>query len=142
VMGCVVIALVGRDKPRAFAIGFIACKAVYGGLLWAGGSKEFDPYTGYLPTTKILLPAQRAMTKVTYVDLLTGTIVPDYQPASGVAGMSGGMQRVGASERPPREQFMAVGHLLWADLLATCGALFAWFVEARSKRPAGETCRQ
>jgi hypothetical protein len=138
VMASVVVALVGRDEPRAFAIGVIACMVVYGGLLLASGSKEFDPYTGYLPTGKILLPVLRAMAKVTYVDLLTGQPVPNYQPTPGGPGMggfmTGGMQSVGASESPRREQFMAVGHLLWADLFGFSGGLLACYVYSRSRR--------
>jgi hypothetical protein len=156
-LAAVVTALVGRGELRAAAIGFAVCVLAYAILFRAapmhpntGTTRELDPFDGSLPTTRLLLPVFRIMVKGAYIDQQTGKEVPDYDPTKNPApggmgfggGMGGGMGGFGGStvfyvESPRRENFMAVGHILWALALGYLGSRFAVWVD-RSSRVADD----
>jgi len=152
-MAATIAAVLDRGQWQARAAGFAICVAIYGALLWSArtnagnDSRELDPYTGGLPTTKLLKPLFEVMVKRTWIELATGKEVPDYDPtkASGMGGGFGGEGGgfggegggggfgggVGGRESPPRAKFMALGHLLWAALLGYLGSRFAYAIYLR-----------
>ena len=129
----VVAALVDRGSRQAAAIGFAVCVGIYGILFWAGPtisgtqqSRELDPYSGQLPTTRIMQPLFEAIVTHAFYDMNTGQVIANYDvrrsEAPGV---------VGSRESPDRGQFMAISHLLWALLLGYFGAGVASVFYAR-----------
>jgi len=155
-LAAVITALVGRGELRAAAIGFAVCVLAYAILFRAaptdtntGRSQELDPYSGSLPTTRLLLPVFRSMVKGAYFDYQTGKELPDFDPKNPASatvvgggmgggfggGMGGGFggSSVFFRESPQRENFMAVGHILWALALGYLGGRFAVWVDRRSR---------
>jgi hypothetical protein len=126
-MAVAVIAFVGRSTQRAFAIGFTVCAVVYAGMLLSLGDKEFDPYSGFLPTSTIMRPVLDVVAVRKFMDVRTNVEVPP--PAAGSSATY-----IGVSETPDRNMFMRIAHLLWADLLALIGGMFAVAVYVRAKR--------
>jgi hypothetical protein len=128
VMAVAVRAFVGRGEQRVFAIGFTVCGVIYGGLLFASGAWEFDPYSGRMPTTTAMLPLFRLVAVSKFVHLGTGQEVPPPAPGANVSHLA-------HSETPSRRDFMSTAHVLWADLLAIVGGFFTCFIYSRSGRP-------
>jgi hypothetical protein len=126
VMAVAVVAVSGAGRGRAASVGFLVCVAIYGGMLFASGAKELDPYSGLLPTSKSMVFALEAIAQRTYVDVRTGKNVPAPAPGSSTAN-------VAVAETPDRNEMMRIAHLLWGVLLGTAGAAFALFVYGRSK---------
>jgi hypothetical protein len=143
-MAAVVVALVDRGPRQAFAIGFAACAAIYGGMVassrwfYAGGAgavvpnvnREMDPDGGTLPTSQALGALYRAVVVEGYIDHATGQRStsrpgPPGQPLS---------PSIGIRQEPAPTMFMPVGHCLWLLMLAYAGGLFAKFVNARRMR--------
>jgi hypothetical protein len=141
-MGAAVTAFVGRDKLRAFGVGFAVCSVVYGLLVFMAGSDELDPYKSRLPTSTLLRHVFRLVSVAKWIDPATHKEIPNYQPTGGEMGggmMSGGTfgMRAYHIEFPSREQFMPIGHLMWLDLLGFVGGLFACFIYDRTRQDAG-----
>lgn len=140
-----VSAVVDRGHRQALAIGFALCMGVYG-IPFSQENRELDPHAGRLPTTKLLKPLFTALVNGVYIDSSTGKIVPNYNPANTVYSLGGGGFGGGGVaptgfpmgvyylETPPREKFMAVGHLLWALLLGYIGARLAGWIYIRRQR--------
>ena len=123
-LAATVLAVVARGQEQALAIGFVLCVAIYGLLIWSAPidpgdqqSRELDPYSGSLPTTKVMRPLFDA--------LVTRTQTP-------MSGFGGGVMMT--RETPERSQFMAISHLLWALALGYLGSRFAGWIYARRVR--------
>lgn len=146
-MAAVVVAFVDRGPRQAFAIGFAACAAIYGGMVassrwfYAGGAgavaplvnREMDPDAGILPTTRLLGAYYKAVVELWNVDQQTGKRIqkiPTEQVAATYAAGFGPK----TVEQPSREAFMPVGHCLWMLLLGYIGGGFARSVFARRLR--------
>ena len=136
VMGFALVAALDRGARQAFALGFVICVSVYAVLLATqasiGGSgtstsQEFDHYSGYLPTTRLLGPLFEAIASSSYHDKQTGEVIPNYDPSQAASGGLGGGgfggmgSGVSAAETPERHSFMRIGHLLWSLLLGYVG---------------------
>ena len=139
-----IIAFVGRNTTQAFAIGFLIPVIAYGVAILAVGKSELDPYEGKLPTSKLLLPAFRVMAKQTWTNVLTGEVVPDYDPATdpnrvGAGGGGFAGSPMGLLESPDRPTFMSLGHILIATMFGYAGAKFAVIVH-RKQRNVGPRC--
>ena len=132
VMGLAIIAFVGRDQPKVFAIGFLLPLLVYAATVLAAGSNELDPYDGRLPTTIALRYAHQALVTTTWTDSATGKVVPDYAPAKDPNWGSGGGAFGGPSmmihEHPDRPTFMSLAHFILAMMMGGIGGKFAVFV--------------
>lgn len=136
-MGFATVAAVDRGPRQSFALGFVICTAIYGVLLGsqpavgavAPSNRELDPYTGKMPTTKLLLPVFQAMMSVKWVDSKTGEEIPNYDPSQASVVSSGSF--VSYSEAPHRQDFMAIGHLLWCVLFGYAGGHVARVVYLR-----------
>ena len=138
-------AAVDRGPRQVFALGFVLVMASYGIIIMqspgTGGvlneSREFDPWRGRLPTTRLLRYAKRAFDDSKWIDDITGQEIPDYDPSSAVGpniplpGFGGVHYR----EVPPREFFFPIGHCWWTLLLGYLGGRFAMFVYARRIDP-------
>jgi hypothetical protein len=170
-LATVVIALVGQERERGAAIGYVACATIYGALWFLGQTNlaEMQPVT--LPTSTLLDSLHQSIATQQWVDAMTGKVVPNYAPAlpssrdsSGSMGMpgmgppemgsgmsasmgetmmpgagGGGFSPVVSRLTPDSAFFMAIGHLLMADLLGVLGAVFAVWVQHRShSRQASE----
>jgi hypothetical protein len=112
----------------------VLCVAIYMLLVWSApinnrgtASREFDPYTGRLPTTKLLRPLYAALSTQTGIESVTGQEVPGFDPRSGM-GMN--MMSVDSLDRG---QFMAIGHLLWAFLIGYLGSRLAAWIDAQRR---------
>jgi hypothetical protein len=139
-LAAAVVAVVARGRGQAQAIGFVLCVAIYAVLILSTPSVSSDrvpkpdPF-GWSPSTKILGHLFEMLSTRTYVDLRTGEIVVDYDPASS-------SRRVGARVSPDRVYFMTIGHLLWAMILGYFGSRFAGWIYGRriqreKKEPTG-----
>jgi len=140
-----IVAVVDRGPRQVFAIGFALVMISYGAFVLngqrapsGGGSRnlEFDPYSGQLPTTRLLRFFYQAIVRVSFYDQQTGKHLPNYDPekaqqdaASGIG--SGGGINMSIREDPPREIFMPIGHCWWALVLGYAGGWFARYVYAR-----------
>jgi hypothetical protein len=144
VMGFALVAAIDRGPRQAFAQGFVIWVLIYSVLFFAQPSdasnlpisRELDPYTGRLPTTRLMLPLFKAMVTGRYVDLVTGQEVPNYDPnrpaAGGTSGFGGGgLNGVSYEESPTREDFLSIGHLLWTLLLGYVGGHIARVIYLR-----------
>jgi hypothetical protein len=134
-LAAAVVAVVGRGPMQARAIGFVLCVAIYMLLLWSapsinGGSasREFDPYTGQLPTSKLLRPLHAALSTQTWIDSATGQLIPNFDPRAGMA------LNVFSVDSLDRGHFMAIGHLLWAFLIGYLGSRLAAWIDARRRQ--------
>ncbi|MEO8498921.1 MAG: hypothetical protein ABI614_27985, partial [Planctomycetota bacterium] len=139
-----IVAFVGRYTTQAFAIGFLIPVIAYGIAILAVGKSELDPYEGRLPTSKLLLPVFRVMTKQTWTNVLTAEVVPDYDPATdpnrgGAGGGGFGGSPMALSEFPDRPTFMSLGHILIAMIFGYAGAKFAVIVHCE-QRNVGKDC--
>jgi hypothetical protein len=144
------MAAVDRGPRQAAAIGFVLWAGVYAYLMTTGAGiayvrqSELDPYEGSLPTTQILRPLFEAIVQRRWIDSVTGQEIPNYDPNQpippsnsgglGGGGFAGGMGMGGGmgwpasptmAETPAREDFMAIGHLLWLLLFGYVGARLA-----------------
>jgi hypothetical protein len=122
-LAAAVVAVIERWPSQARAMGFVLCVAVYALLVWSGPdyagnqhNSELDPYSGRLPTTKVMRPLFEAL--VTRQQIM-------------MSGFGGAMM---TQESPDRGQFMAIGHLLWAIVLGYFGSRFAGWLYARRVR--------
>lgn len=135
--GCAIVAFVGRDPLRSLAIGFLIPTIAYAATVLSIGSSELDPYEGKLPTTKLLQPAFRLMVRQNYVNVVTGQLMPNYDPATdsnlGGGGFGGGGfgGTIGLKETPDRATFMSLAHVLLAMIFGYAGARFAAYVHDR-----------
>ena len=136
-IGFAIVAFVGRDEPRAAAIGFLVPVIGYAASIVAVGSSAMDPY-GNLPTTQLIQPAFHAIVRVEWINVMTGEPLPDYDPktAKVESGSFGGMPTfggapVGAKETPDRTTFMSVAHTFLAMLFGYVGMKFAAYVYRR-----------
>jgi predicted PurR-regulated permease PerM len=148
ILSAAVIAAVDRGRPQAFALGFVICAATYGLFLVLadkGGqlSRELDPYEGRLPTTRLLRPLFELIVDRTWYESQTGKPLPGYQPAGAEASPIYGSTAVSAAgpipyaeERPTRNEFMRLGHLLWGLLLGYLGGRLGAVIYTRRVRRA------
>jgi hypothetical protein len=133
-----VAAVVGRGAMQARAIGFVLCVAIYMLLVfWSAPfnddgttSREFDPDTAHLPTTKLLLPLHAALSTLIWIDASTGKPMPNFDPHTGT-GLN-----VYSVDSINRAYFMAIGHLLWAFLIGYLGSRLAAWIDARRRSVA------
>jgi hypothetical protein len=145
-LAAIITALVGRGPWRAAAIGFSVAVLAYAILLRSvpiqantNTSPELDPYNGTLPTSRLLLPVFKSMVRTKWIDGATGQEVRDYRPPTvtgfggGGFGGFGGNPSVYLQGTPQPENFMKVGHLLWALVFGYCGGRFAVWVHQRSQ---------
>lgn len=77
-----IIAFVGRDHLKSFAIGFMIPLVAYGAAHFAIGESELDPYRGKLPTTQLLRPMFDSIVTRTWIDTSTGKELPNYDPVA------------------------------------------------------------
>jgi hypothetical protein len=137
VVGMTIVAFVDRGARQAYAIGFTLAALIYAATVLAthaaSGGVELDPYSGSLPTTKLLRPVYTLIVQQTWIDMATGKEVPNYDPSKGASGggMGGG---VGLSEFPLRRAFMTVGHIIWTTLFGCVGGLFGRLTYARREK--------
>ncbi len=127
-----IVAFVGRNRLRFWAIGFLIPVIVYASTVLAVGSSELDPYGGKLPTTKLLQPLFELVVKREYVNLITGDLVPDYDPATNAGSGGGGFAGSPISmslETPDRTTFFSLGHVLLAMICGYAGAKFAVWID-------------
>jgi hypothetical protein len=147
--GSAIVAVIARDELRAQAIGFFIPVLAYGALIWYAGSEEIDnPYEGKLLTTQIARSVHSAIAKTEWVDMTTGSVVPNYDPATdpnrpsgggmgGFAGGSGGNGfggMIGANQTPSISEFMSLAHVLLATMFGYIGVYFAVFIYRREQR--------
>lgn len=138
-----IIAFVGREQLRVFAIGFLIPVVAYAGIVLTVGKSELDPYEGKLATSQLLRPLFRMIAKPIWTNTLTGEVVPDYNPAKdpnrGGGGMGGGGMGglagspMGYSESPDRSTFMSLAHVLVAMMFGYAGGRFAVAVHCRQR---------
>ncbi len=141
-----IMAFVGRGQLQAFAIGYLIPVVAYAAIVLAVGKSELDPYEGKLPTSQLLKPMFRAIAKQTWINVMTGEVVPDYDPASVPNRMSGGGggfsgSQMGLSEYPDRPTFMSLGHMIIAIMFGYAGGKFGVAVHRRpqeSRRNSAE----
>lgn len=128
-----IVAFVGRELLRSFAIGFLVPVVIYSATLFWIGNSELNPYEGKLPTTKIIRPVFELIVKREYVDVTTGKLVPDYDPTANVGiGVGGfGGSPVGVRETPDRTTFMSLAHVLLGMIFGYVGAKFAVWIERK-----------
>jgi len=138
-LAAVITAIIDRGNRQAFAIGVVICCSVYGAMVMLSRSdsryREFDPYDGNLPTTKVLLPLFKAIVWNRPTQD-TGGMVSAGMSSAGVSSMmmmgnGFGTNLVAPQEVPDRYTFMTIAHLLWALLLGAVGGHFARFVYSR-----------
>lgn len=128
-----IVAVVDRGARQAFAIGFAMSVVLYGVVLANtprandGPSLELNPYTGTLPTSRLLLPLFENVAVTRWIDFRTGQEILDYDPQA--AGQSN--QFASLDQRPEQAVFMRIGHCWWALLLGYLGGWFARFVYLR-----------
>jgi hypothetical protein len=137
-MALAIVAFVGRNTTQAFAIGFLIPVIAYAVTVLVLGKSELDPYSGKLPTSKLLLPLNRMMAKQNWINLSTGQVVLDYDPKNDpnypTSGAYYGASPMGISETPDRATFMSTGHILFALMFGYAGAKFAvWVYHRRPK---------
>ena len=133
----VIRALVESDVRRSTAIGFAVTSLAYLGILIIANDakqKEFDPYDGDLPTTRVLQPIiEWAWSQQEYYLDPQGK-VSKQPPPQGTTVMSvrAGQKSWGGNwsrvEVPHREDFMMTGHALWTLLFAFLGSKYAGHV--------------
>jgi hypothetical protein len=138
--------LVDRGARQALAIGFVLGAGIYLGVLYSRRSThgnsgwvktsnaELDPYEGSLPTTLALRPLFQAITVNWYTDKSGNRVIRDQIPPQTLVG---GLSRSGYSyvgEVPRREDFMRIGHCLWALLFGYAAAKFSLWVYVRRVR--------
>ena len=136
--GTIILAVVDRGNRQAFAIGFALSMVLYAiALLLIGplsgfgdnASREFNPATGQLLTSRLLRPLFESIAEVHSIDFRTGQVVPNSDPNT--SGSGPGSQFISRSEIPDRGTFMVIGHSWWALLLGLCGGWFAKWVYSR-----------
>jgi hypothetical protein len=132
-IGFAIVAFVGRDEPRAAAVGFLVVVIAYAASILAVSSAELDPYEGKLPTTKLIQPAFRLVVRSEWINVVTGEPMPDFDPSNpgpyGAIGPSG--PPVGLKETPDRTTFMSVAHTFLAMVFGYVGMKFAAYVYRR-----------
>lgn len=157
-MVALITSLVDRGARRAFWVGFAV--AMLGYLLIVINAHKFtlapteqnvelDAYQGRLPTSLLLQHFYAGINRSGYYDLNSEKRISDAESAnlSTIPGSPyGGMQTstgrpVSYQERPPRENFMAIGHFWWALLFAYIGGRFARFVYLRRDQQATTDAR-
>lgn len=146
-MAALIVAFIDRGSRQAFAIGFVLCGGMYAGAVVAATSKdsrEFDPYAGSLPTTKLMRPVFEAAVKMEYM-VMGSTQTYASQPEAFRASRSNQKLRnaigngILGLESPKRENFLGVAHVWWGLLLGYCGGRFAKFVYLRREQRANDT---
>jgi hypothetical protein len=149
----IIVGLVDRGPRRAFAIGFAV--AMLGYLLVFLNSQKFtlartdanvelDAYQGRLPTSLLLQYFYAGSNRGGYFVVPTGERIPESESAtlSPIPGNAWGQLQTSTGrpvyyeERPPRENFMAIGHFWWGLLFGYVGGHFARFVYLRRAREA------
>jgi hypothetical protein len=156
-MAALVEAFIDRGARQAFAIGFVLCAGLYAAAVMASvawNGREFDPYAGSLPTTKLMRWPFERMVLIEYLlvdanlqynkskrfstpqEALAYRATLGLPPGSMGSGFGGG---VGSSESPRREDFLGVAHVWWGLLLGYCGGRFAKFVYVRREQRANGT---
>jgi len=151
-MAALVEAFVDRGARQAFAIGFVLCAGLYAAAVMASvawNGREFDPYAGSLPTTKLMRWPFERMVLIEYLlvdanlqydqskrfstpqEALAYRATLGLPPGSMGSGFGGG---VGSSESPRREDFLGVAHIWWGLLLGYWGGRFARFVYVRREQ--------
>jgi hypothetical protein len=141
-----IAAFVGHGELRCFAIGFVISWIAYVVPHALVGSSELDPH-GKLATTQLWLPVYERLVRREFVDIQTGKVIPNYDPANppkrsqglgGMGGMGGmGMGGMGGSpvsmkESLDRAEFMMLAHALFAAAFAYAGGKFAVWIDSRS----------
>ena len=143
-MALAVVALVDRGPRRAFAVGFIACVAVYALLLRAQGIEKFGSLTQpILPTTIQLNWMYPFFIEEQFSDPASGRLVA-YEPPpfafrwgnrDGVFAFDEHGRRLRVTTvGPDRFLFVSIGHVFWAMILGLVGGRFALFVCAKGTR--------
>jgi hypothetical protein len=144
-----IVAIIDRGPRQAYAIGFAACVIGYAPLFMLGN--EMDPFTGELPTSRMLQPVFLAVRVQTYLNVRTReellesqlpddaliegkSAFPNYRPPNSV-----GTYFVRSSSLPDLQHFMPIGHCLWVLLLGYAGGHFARWVYFRRLREQNVT---
>ncbi|MDZ4780366.1 MAG: hypothetical protein SGJ19_08945 [Planctomycetia bacterium] len=163
-MAAMVVAFIDRGSRQAFAIGFVLCAGMYAAavaLAAAKNGREFDPYAGSLPTTKLMRWPFEKMVLVEYLVMdanmqydqsmrfRTPQEAATYRATLGLPNMMGGMGGgfggggfpggVSGTETPMREDFLGVAHIWWGLLLGYCGGRFAKLVYVRREQRSPDT---
>ena len=113
---------------RTYSIGFVVPIFLYSLILVTFRSSEFDPYTGKLPTSKLLLPLFVATVKNEYVDQ-QGNVLKDFDPSkTPISGGGFGPPAISFRETPDRVAFMSIAHTVLALFAGYHGGKFASFI--------------
>ena len=151
-IAALIIALIDRGRRQVFALGFAASVLTYAPLFLLGN--DTDPFTGNLPTSRLLQPMHLAVRQQSYRNVRTDEEVSEQELPAGalVEGMtafptysSRNAARNSASyfvpgnSTPALEHFMPIGHCQWALLFGYAGGQFARWVYARRLREQATT---
>lgn len=157
VMSMAIVACVGKRSLQAFAIGFLMPTIVYGISLWSLGWSESNVGTGKLPTSKLLSTLFQAVVKTEPVSVNAngGWVPPPANPYYAPAPPNGNPAPTFAVTPPTvsngpipvtlagiesinRQEFMTLGHMLFAMLFGYIGAKFAVVLYLAQLKQSGE----
>ena len=142
-----IVALVARDRRRAFAIGFVVPFTLYATIHYMSTWNELDPHDeNSLATTQAFRPLFDVFVNQSWTENLTGKELSEFtlnpesvpQPEPGVLYVSQSGTAGIMTERPDRSTFMLVGHCLLASVAGFVGGKFAVFVHASDRTLTSE----
>lgn len=123
-MTAAVMLIIERGQRQAMASGFVLWMGVYLGLLF------FYPVRSDLPTETVLRPIHGLVATDTWLDNITGEVIPDYDPEKP-------SRRAIQRRVPDYRRFMNIGHVLWTLLLGYVGSRLAgWLYLRRAAGPS------
>lgn len=153
VMSMAIMAFVGKQTLQAFAIGFLMPVVVYGISIWSLGWNEMNLGLGKLPTSKLLSTLFQAVVKTEPVPVnANGGWVPPPATAYYAPAQPNGTPAPVVATTPPtvsngpipgmlagiesidRQEFMTLGHMLFAMLFGYVGAKFSVVVHRSQER--------
>ena len=131
-MALMIVALVGRGRRRAFAIGFLVPLLTYAAVHAFTGNDELEPYDkSALPTTQSFQRPYETFRSRTWIDATTQEPIPDYDPTVDPSLHSAGLNsKVGYHDSPDRVTFALLAHGLIAVSLAFVGSRFAVYIHS------------
>ncbi|HEV7280519.1 MAG TPA: hypothetical protein VGN57_09960 [Pirellulaceae bacterium] len=133
VIAATIAAVIGHDRVRIFSIGFLIASGIYAGAFYFFGENELHPYSGRLPTTRLVEPLRTAMTTITFLDTKTGKEVSaETADVWRNSANSDNWNRAETVQSPDPADFLSVAHLLVGLLLGYAGGKFALTVHRRS----------
>ena len=144
-LAAVILGIIDCGPRRAFAIGFSV--AMIGYLVVVLNCQRmaaqqtnqfvFETNRPHLPTWLLLDYFYEGINRSGNYDVITNELIPESEKLVQVPGTMGGAKQTGAGhgvwyqELPPREIYMATGHLWWALLFGYIGGHFARFIYKR-----------